>query len=43
MTKICVKWLKYVGKWLNYLTNGLKNVECDLEIREMAKTYGKWF
>ena len=23
MTWICGKWLKYVGKWLNYLTNGL--------------------
>ena len=24
MTQICVKWLKYVGKLLNYLTKGLK-------------------
>ena len=24
MTQICGKWLKYVGKQLNYLTNGLK-------------------
>ena len=24
MTQICRKWLKYVWKWLNYLTNGLK-------------------
>ena len=24
MTSICMKWLKYVGKWLNYLPNGLK-------------------
>ena len=24
MTCICLKWLKYVGKWLNYLRNGLK-------------------
>ena len=24
MTQICWKWLKYVGKLLNYLTNGLK-------------------
>ena len=24
MTQICGKWLKYVWKFLNYLTNGLK-------------------
>ena len=24
MTQICGKWLKYVLKWLNCLTNGLK-------------------
>ena len=24
MTLICGKWHKYVGKWLNYFTNGLK-------------------
>ena len=24
MTQICGKWLKYVGKWFNCLTNGLK-------------------
>ena len=24
MTQIFGKWLKYVGKWLNYLTNGFK-------------------
>ena len=35
------KWLKYVGKWLNYLTKYLRNVENDLEIREMAKIFGK--
>ena len=23
MAQICGKWLKYVGKWLNWLTNGL--------------------
>ena len=39
---MCGKWLKNVGKWLNYLTNGLKNVESDLEIWEMAKIFGKW-
>ena len=42
MTQICGKWLKYVWKWLNYLTNGLKNVEKDLEVWEMAKIFGKW-
>ena len=24
MTQICRKWLKYVWKWLDYLTNGFK-------------------
>ena len=32
MTQICLKWLKYVGKWLNYLTNDLK----------MTQRFGKW-
>ena len=31
-----------MGKWLIYLTNGLKEVENDLEICEMAKIFGKW-
>ena len=31
-----------MGKWLNYLTNGFKNVENDLEIWKMAKIFGKW-
>ena len=35
MTQICVKWLKYVGKWLNYLTNGLK-------MWKMTQRFGKW-
>ena len=35
MTSICMKWLKYVEKFL-------KNVENDLEIWEMAKIFGKW-
>ena len=35
MTQICVKWLKYVGKWLNYLTNGLK-------MWTMTQRFGKW-
>ena len=35
MTLICMKWLKYVEKFL-------KNVENDLEIWEMAKIFGKW-
>ena len=34
---------KIFGKWLNYLTKYLKNVENDLEIWEMAKIFGKWF
>ena len=33
---------KYVGKWLNYLTKYLKNMENGLEIWEMAKIFGKW-
>ena len=35
MTKICGKCLKYVGKWLNYLTNGLK-------MFKMTQRFGKW-
>ena len=35
MTQICGKWLKYVGKWLNDLTTGLK-------IRKMTQTFLKW-
>ena len=35
MTQICLKWLKYVGKWLNYLTNGLK-------MWKMNQRIGKW-
>ena len=35
MTKSCGKWLKYVGKWLNYLTNGLK-------MWKMTQRFGKW-
>ena len=35
MTQICGKWLKYVGKLLNYLTNGLKMLENE-NIWEMA-------
>ena len=34
MTKICVKWLRY-------LVNGLINWENDLKIWEMAKIFGK--
>ena len=29
------KWLKYVGKFLNYLTNGLK-------MWKMTQRFGKW-
>ena len=42
MTSICGKWLKYVGKSLDYLKTRLKNVENDLEIWELAKIFGKW-
>ena len=35
MTQICGKWLKYVGKKLNYLTNGLK-------MWKMTQRFGKW-
>ena len=35
MTYICGKWLKYVGKWLNYLINGLKMLK-------MTQRFGKW-
>ena len=35
MTQSFGKWLKYVCKWLNYLTNGLK-------MSIMTKRFGKW-
>ena len=35
MTQICVKWLKYVWKLLDYLTNGLK-------MWTMTQRFGKW-
>ena len=35
MTQICGKWLKYVGKRLNYLTNILK-------MWKMTQRFGKW-
>ena len=35
MTQICGKWLKYVGKVLKYLTNGLK-------MWIMTQRFGKW-
>ena len=35
MTKICGKWLKYVEKCFNYLTNGLKTWK-------MAQRFMKW-
>ena len=35
MIQICVKWLKYVVKSLNYLTNGLK-------MWKMIQRLGKW-
>ena len=33
VTQICGKWLKYVGKWVNYLTNGLKMWKMTLYLR----------
>ena len=35
MTQICGKYLKYVGKYLNYLTNGLK-------MQKLTQRFGKW-
>ena len=35
MTQISGKWLKNVGKSLNYLTNGLK-------MWKMTQRFGKW-
>ena len=35
MTQICGKWLKYVEKCLNDLTNGLK-------LWKMTQTFGKY-
>ena len=35
MTQICGKFLKYVGKWHNYLTNGLK-------MWKMTQRFVKW-
>ena len=35
MTQIFGKWLKYVGKQLNYLTNGLK-------MWKMTQRFWKW-
>ena len=35
MTQICGKWHKYVGKWLTYLTNGLK-------MWKLTQRIGKW-
>ena len=35
MIQICGKWLKYVGKSLNYVTNGSK-------MWKMTQRFGKW-
>ena len=35
ITQIGGKWLKCVGKWLNYLTN-------DLKMWKMTQRFGKW-
>ena len=37
MTQICLKWLKYVGNWFNYLTNGLKILKLTLRFRKWPK------
>ena len=34
MTSICGQWLKYVGKSINYFTNGLK-------MSKMTQRFGK--
>ena len=35
MTQMWGKWLKYMGKWLNNLTNGLK-------MWKITQRFGKW-
>ena len=35
MMQICGKSLKYVGKWLNYLTN-------DIKVLKMTQRFLKW-
>ena len=35
MTQICGKWLKCLGEWLNYLTDGLK-------MWKMTQRFAKW-
>ena len=35
MTSIFRKWLKYVGNWLTYLTNGLI-------MWKLTQRFGKW-
>ena len=35
MTLICGTYLKYMGRWLNYLTNGLK-------MWKMTQGFWKW-
>ena len=37
MIQICGKWLKYVGKSLNYLTNGLKMWKMTQRCRKWPK------
>ena len=37
MTQICWKFLKYMGKWLKYLINGLNMWELTQRFWEMAK------
>ena len=35
ITQIRGKWLKYVWKWINYLTN-------DFKMWKMTQRFGKW-
>ena len=39
MTQICIKWLKYVEKLLNYMTNGLK---CGKRLRDLGNGQNIW-
>ena len=40
MTQICGKWLKYMGEWLNFLTNGLKMWKMNQRFGKQTKYLG---
>ena len=40
MTYICGKWLKYLGYWLKYLTNGVINWEMTQRFGNRLKCLG---